>query len=177
MNASSASAASSSSDPAGPQLTGPGRVVGPAWFARTVLAPMTKRLNPLIVRRAGQPGFAMAAQIRHVGRRSGRSYVTPVTVRRDGASVVIGLTFGSQSDWARNVLAAGRCSMLIDGIEYEATSPQVVDTAEAGPFIRSAYSGFERFMLRRVLGISQLMRLAVTPAASDSAPGPVVLPQ
>jgi hypothetical protein len=38
---------------------------------------MTKVLNPLIVRFAGRRRFPMAAQIQHVGGRSGKAYVTP----------------------------------------------------------------------------------------------------
>jgi deazaflavin-dependent oxidoreductase (nitroreductase family) len=145
------------------------RPVGPSWVARHLLGPMTKKLNPLIVRRAGRAGFGMAAQVRHVGRRSGRTYVTPVTVRYDGDAVVIGLTFGNQSDWARNVLAAGGASMLIDGREYQATSPQLMDLADAEPFVRSTYTAFERFILRHVLGIRQFMRLTIAPAGEAAA--------
>jgi len=127
------------------------------------MRPLTKRINPLIVRRAGRPGFTMAAQLRHVGRRSGRAYVTPVTIRREGDAIMIALTFGNEADWARNVLAAGRCSLLIDGTEYDASAPQLVDRADAAAFIHSGYSRFERTMLR-VLGIRQFMRLTVAPA-------------
>jgi deazaflavin-dependent oxidoreductase (nitroreductase family) len=153
------------------QVQRPAITAGPSWFPRIVLRPLIKVLNPLIVRRAGRPGFDMAAQVRHVGRRSGRPYATPVTVRRAGDVVMIGLTFGSQSDWARNVLAAGRCSMLIDGVEYEASSPAVVDLADAADFVSSAYTGFERLMLRRVLGIRQFMRLILAPASGEPGGG------
>ena len=67
---------------------------------------MTRVLNPLIVRLA-LLHFHMAAQLTHTGRRSGRTYVTPVGARRAGDLVLIPLTFGNQSDWSRNVLAAG----------------------------------------------------------------------
>ena len=68
---------------------------------------MTKMLNPLIVKLAGRRHFRMAAQIRHVGRRSGRTYTTPVSARRTGDMVAIALTFGNQSDWSRNIRSAG----------------------------------------------------------------------
>jgi hypothetical protein len=53
--------------------------VSPAPFVRTVIGPMTRVLNPLIVKFAGRRHFFMAAQIQHVGRRSGKVYVTPAT--------------------------------------------------------------------------------------------------
>lgn len=44
----------------------------------------------------------------HVGRTTGRNYRTPVWLLRDGESFRFSLTYGAQSDWVRNVLAAGR---------------------------------------------------------------------
>jgi deazaflavin-dependent oxidoreductase (nitroreductase family) len=77
-------------------------------------------LNPLIVRLAGRRHFRMAARLTHTGRRSGRTYLTPVGARRAGDMVLIPLTFGNQSDWSRNVLAAGHCSLRLAGARYEA---------------------------------------------------------
>jgi deazaflavin-dependent oxidoreductase (nitroreductase family) len=54
------------------------------------------------------PGFAIVS---HVGRRSGRRYRTPVNVFRDGDRYLFALTYGSDSDWVRNVLAAGGCEI------------------------------------------------------------------
>jgi deazaflavin-dependent oxidoreductase (nitroreductase family) len=50
------------------------------------------------------PGFAV---VWHVGRRSGRSYRTPVNLFRRGDGYVIALTYGADSLWVRNALAAG----------------------------------------------------------------------
>jgi len=159
---SSSTSATSSRDLSAPS---PPKPVGPAWVPRVLMRPMIKKLNPIINRRAGRAGFELAAQIRHVGRRSGRAYVTPVTVRRlDSDTVMIGLTYGNQSDWARNVMAAGGCELRMDGRDYHATSPRLVDLADAGPAFRSVYTRFQRTVIRRVLGISQFMQLTVTPA-------------
>jgi hypothetical protein len=46
--------------------------VAPSLVVRIVMRPMTRVLNPLIRKLAGRRHFRMAAQIRHVGRRSGR---------------------------------------------------------------------------------------------------------
>jgi len=54
------------------------------------------------------PGFAI---VTHVGRRSGRTYRTPVNVFRDDGRYVFALTYGRESDWVRNVLAAGGCEI------------------------------------------------------------------
>ena len=55
--------------------------VGPSRFVRVVMAPMTKMLNPLVATLAGRRHFPMAAQIHHVGRRTGTPYVTSVGAR------------------------------------------------------------------------------------------------
>jgi deazaflavin-dependent oxidoreductase (nitroreductase family) len=66
-------------------------------------------LNRLTLRVAGYlPGFAIVS---HVGRKSGRVYRTPVNAFRTDGGYVIALTYGSGSDWVKNVLAAGSCEL------------------------------------------------------------------
>ncbi|MGE5293163.1 MAG: nitroreductase family deazaflavin-dependent oxidoreductase [Micromonosporaceae bacterium] len=137
--------------------------VAPSLVVKIALRPMTKMLNPLIRKLAGRPHFRMAAQIRHVGRRSGRPYVTPAGARRSGDAVVIPLTFGNQSDWSRNVRAAGGCSIRLNGRDYDATQPEFLSPQEAKPLVRSAFSPLERASFK-MLGIRQYMRLHVVAA-------------
>jgi deazaflavin-dependent oxidoreductase (nitroreductase family) len=126
------------------------------------IAPLRNLLNPLVVKRAGTRRFAMAARLEHVGRRSGRTYVTPVTTRRHGDGVYIALTFGNQSDWARNVLAAGGGTIRMDGTDFAASDPVLIEWPDAKPAVRSAFSPVERAMLH-AFGIKQFMRLTVRP--------------
>lgn len=74
------------------------------------LAHFNKRVTNRIARRVAWwlPGFAI---VTHVGRRSGRTYRTPVNVFRDESGYVFALTYGRDSDWVRNVLAAGECEI------------------------------------------------------------------
>jgi len=124
------------------------------------MGPMTRPLNPLIVKAAGRRHFGMAAQIRHTGRRSGRSYTTPASARISGDVAVIPLTFGSQSDWSRNVRAAGGCSIRLNGRDYDLTQPELLSVADVQPLIRSIFSPTQRAAFR-MLGIRQVMRLRV----------------
>ena len=137
--------------------------VGPSPIVETVMRPMTKLLNPLIVKLAGGRHFGLAAQIRHVGRRSGRTYTTPVSARRSGDMVVIALTFGNQSDWSRNVRSNGGGKILIKGKDYDVTQPQVMSRQEAFPLVQAAFNPIERAGFR-MLGIKQVMILRVVPA-------------
>jgi len=47
--------------------------------------------------------------VHHRGRRSGTAYTTPVNVFVDGDRFVIALTYGADTDWLRNITAAGGC--------------------------------------------------------------------
>ena len=53
--------------------------------------------------------------VHHVGRKSGKTYVTPVMVFRAQSRWLFALTYGSQVDWARNVVAAGRKTVANSG--------------------------------------------------------------
>jgi deazaflavin-dependent oxidoreductase (nitroreductase family) len=134
--------------------------VPPSRFVKTVMRPMTRVLNPLIMKLAGRPHFHMAARLTHTGRRSGRTYTTPVGARLAGDIVLIPLTFGNQSDWSRNVLAAGHCHLRLGGTDYDAAAPTLLSPQEAGPQVRAAFGRFERASMR-MLGIQQFLRLSV----------------
>jgi deazaflavin-dependent oxidoreductase (nitroreductase family) len=69
------------------------------------------------------PGFAVVI---HKGRRSGRTYRTPVNIFRSGNGYVIALTYGSDRDWVKNVLAAGRCDIEYRGGTVRLTDPRLV---------------------------------------------------
>jgi deazaflavin-dependent oxidoreductase (nitroreductase family) len=69
------------------------------------------------------PGFAIVS---HVGRRSGRSYRTPVNLFRRGDGYVIALTYGAGSQWVRNVLAAGGADIESRGRRLHLIDPKVV---------------------------------------------------
>jgi deazaflavin-dependent oxidoreductase (nitroreductase family) len=88
-----------------------------ARFNRSVTNPL---LRPLAAR---LPGFAIVS---HTGRRSGRRYSNPVNLFRTGDRCVIPLTYGADSQWVRNVLAAGGCEVQTRGRRIELAEPNVV---------------------------------------------------
>jgi deazaflavin-dependent oxidoreductase (nitroreductase family) len=112
----------------------------------------------------------MAAQIHHVGRRSGKKYVTPAGARRTGDTIVIPLTFGNRSDWALNVRAAGGCSIRLNGADYVAVQPEFLAVRDAQPLMRSAFTPLERALFR-LLGIRLVLSLHARPARSPTVPG------
>lgn len=88
----------------------------PHWVTRT-----NKRLlNPVMLRVA--TGVGPMAVVRHLGRRSGREYRTPVFAfaYRDGehVRVAFALTYGPDVDWVRNIDAAGSFVLERRGVDY-----------------------------------------------------------
>lgn len=80
--------------------------------------------NPILGHVAGRlPGFAIVV---HTGRRSGRVYRTPVNLFRTGDAYVIALTYGSDTQWVRNVQAAGGCEVVTRGERFRLGEPRIV---------------------------------------------------
>jgi deazaflavin-dependent oxidoreductase (nitroreductase family) len=83
-----------------------------------------KVTNPILGHVAGRlPGFAI---VTHVGRRSGTRRTTPVNLFRDGDSSVIALMYGPESQWVKNVLAAGSCEVHTQGRDVRLVDARVV---------------------------------------------------
>jgi len=69
--------------------------------------------------------------VRHLGRRSGRSYATPVVAVEHDDSFLIALPYGERTDWMKNVLASGKATVVTHGRTYGIDRPQVIPMAEA----------------------------------------------
>lgn len=91
----------------------------PRWLAKANRAGFNRMIR-LIAPWA--PGFGIVI---HRGRRSGRTYRTPVNVFRREDGFVIALTYGRESDWVKNVLAAGGCELQTRRHRHMLTSPRL----------------------------------------------------
>jgi hypothetical protein len=81
---------------------------------------------------SGRRWFPLWGIVRHTGRTSGRPYALPVAVHRSATGFIIPIPFGDQTQWVRNVLAAGTCTLRWRAHEYPLTDPHVVGWAEVG---------------------------------------------
>ena len=90
------------------------------WLAKINIA-FTNRITSLFA--GWLPGFGI---LTHVGRRSGKVYRTPVNVFRASDGFIIALTYSSQSEWVKNVLAAGGCELKTRRRKYQLSAPNVV---------------------------------------------------
>jgi deazaflavin-dependent oxidoreductase (nitroreductase family) len=82
--------------------------------------------------------------IRHVGRKSGRTYETPLILARVPGGFIAELTYGEKVDWYRNVVAAGGCVVVHHGEEFRVARIETC-TADRG---RSAYPGPIQWILK-----------------------------
>lgn len=112
--------------------------------------------NPLVMRAAGTPG-ADASIVRHVRRRTGTPYETPVGAVATENGFAIGLPYGTAPDWVENVVAAGSAVVVHEGSTYPVDGPEVVDTRRAGRYftakerrIQRLYGVRDFLLLRRV---------------------------
>ena len=73
------------------------------------------------------------AVIRHIGRRSGKPYETPIIVEPLDDGFVIALTYGPEVDWYRNIQAADHSALVWHGQTYTLDKPQTVAPETALP--------------------------------------------
>jgi deazaflavin-dependent oxidoreductase (nitroreductase family) len=90
------------------------------WLAKINVA-FTNRITGLFA--GWLPGFGILS---HVGRKSGKVYRTPINVFRASNGFIIALTYSSQSEWVKNVLAEGGCELKTRGKKYQLSAPRVV---------------------------------------------------
>ena len=112
-------------------------------FSRRFRTLLKHTLNPLTLRLtlAGLGPFTI---VRHVGRRSGKHYATPLLLAPIAGGFVAELTYGPNVDWFQNVMAAGHCTIVRGGKEIAIDRIEPMDSA-AG---RQAFPLAARSVLR-----------------------------
>ena len=118
------------------------------WVAAFNLA-VTNRITSLFA--GWLPGFGILA---HAGRKSGKFYRTPVNVFRAPNGFVIALTYSSQCEWVKNVLAAGGCELKTRGKKYQLSAPKVVRDPTRRQF------PFPVRLVLRIVGAEEYMELS-----------------
>jgi deazaflavin-dependent oxidoreductase (nitroreductase family) len=119
------------------------------WLAKINIA-FTNRITGLFA--GWLPGFGI---LTHVGRKSGKVYRTPINVFRASNGFIIALTYSSQSEWVKNVLAAGGCELQTRGKKYHLSGPNVVHDS-----MRRRFPIPVRVVLR-IVGADEYMELSV----------------
>jgi deazaflavin-dependent oxidoreductase (nitroreductase family) len=89
-----------------------------------VIRPFTTHVfNPIARRFAGWlPGFGI---LEYKGRKSGRTYRTPINVFRRGDWFVFALTYGADVQWVKNIVGAGGCILRTRGRAVRLVDPEL----------------------------------------------------
>lgn len=123
----------------------------PRWWAH-----MNKwTFNPRELRKGRRPVMI------HVGRTSGREHQTPLDAYRVEGGYLFVPVYGVQSDWVRNVLAAGSARLRVDGTEVPLTAPRLIDADAAFALLPDgtqrppAWLTIEQYLLTDVREVEQ----------------------
>ena len=148
--------------------------LGAAWVNRVA--------DPWLIRQgvvAGSNGEL--GLLEHVGRSSGTVRVTPIHPVRttDGFRIVVPL--GAESQWARNVIAAGRCRIQVGQIVHELDEPRLVGpSAVAGLPMPAArlmdWLGFRYLLLRQFAEHEGTLETRAAEAAAAEMEATQVIP-
>jgi len=116
-------------------------------------------VNP-VLRNLAHSSRGHFALLRHVGRRSGKTYENPIMAFRVENGFIIVLTYGPNTDWLRNLQAAGQGSLLWHKQEYALQGPEFINAQTALP----ALPPFIKFVLRRI-GEEGFVKVASQPVS------------
>src|SRR5213593_3715745 len=119
----------------------------PRWLAR-VNRHLTNRITGPIAPRL--PGFGVVV---HTGRTTHRRRRTPVNVFERDGRYLIALTYGSDAQWVRNVLASGGCELETRGRTLPMTRPRLIRDQR-----RRAMPPFVRLVLG-LIGVTEFLEL------------------
>lgn len=109
--------------------------------------------NPRVMRTAGTEG-TQTSIIEHVGRKSGKTFQTPVDIIDTTTRMLIALPYGARTDWLRNVLDAGSATVVTRGERVRVDRPAVVPTADVAELIPA-----RTLRTLRLFGVSQCLSL------------------
>lgn len=116
-------------------------------------------INP-ILRYATRSSHGPFALLRHVGRKSGKTYENPIMVWRVEDGFIIALTYGPRVDWLRNLQTAEQGTLRWHRQEYVFQTPVFIDE-------KVALRAFPAF-IRGILGIHgthEFVKLVARPVA------------
>ena len=120
---------------------------------QAALRRFTRATRPLAMRSAGTEKSSTSV-VRHVGRRSGRTYETPVVAVENDDSFLIALPYGERTDWMKNVVASGEAAVVAHGRTFGVDQPKVIPMTEA-----TRYFGPKEQRLHRRFAIETCLRV------------------
>ncbi len=120
----------------------------------SLMRTLAVRTGGLNRRMAGTRWFPLWGVLRHVGRKSGTAYQTPIVALPTRDGFLIPLPFGDGTQWLKNIQASDRSGLRHAGHDYVIVQPELLDLETAGPDL----PGWVRFAAGHV-GIGQFVRV------------------
>jgi deazaflavin-dependent oxidoreductase (nitroreductase family) len=130
------------------RMPDPTRLHGLRAFTRRFVNPMTRRVAGWL------PGFGL---LLYRGRKTGRDYRTPMNVFRRGEEYVFALTYGSDVQWVKNIMAAGECQLVTRGRTLRLIGPRLFHDPQ-----RSLMPAFVRPFLG-FMRVTEFLRMRISP--------------
>ena len=97
------------------------------WFPRAGTRWVNDLVDPLLVGKGWSgTGRSEIGTLEHIGRTSGRRYLTPIHPVRTPNGFRIVVPLGERSYWVANVLAAGHCRLHLHDTVFDLDEPTLV---------------------------------------------------
>jgi deazaflavin-dependent oxidoreductase (nitroreductase family) len=110
--------------------------------------------NPVIRTFAGS--FGPFALVRHQGRRTGRTYTTPVLAFGTPDQLFVGVLYGANSDWVRNVLESGHAEVRWHRESRDYRHVELIARDQALPKVPATLrGGFRLLGVRNFVGLGR----------------------
>ena len=100
---------------------------------------------------------AAAGHILHCGRTTGRNFATPVLAFRTPDGLVIGVLYGTISEWVRNVQSSGGVQVKRRGTTRSYRQPRLISRNDGLGLLPGVLRG-----PFRALGVHNFLRLSVS---------------
>jgi deazaflavin-dependent oxidoreductase (nitroreductase family) len=126
-------------------------------FRDTLRRANRRWFNPLVLRFAGHEPWPVA-RLEHRGRTTGLFRATPVLAWPVAGGFVVAMPYGTDVDWARNLLHAGEGVLQYQGVRYRVGNPRIVPAREIGGDVPGAIAS-----LVAASGMHHVARLEVLP--------------
>lgn len=102
-----------------------------------------------VTTRAALSGHGPFSLVRHVGRKTGKTYQTPLILARLGRDFVAELTYGEEVSWYRNAVAAHGCTIIWRGAAHRIVAIEPCDPEVALRAFGEPAAGILRLLKRR----------------------------
>jgi deazaflavin-dependent oxidoreductase (nitroreductase family) len=96
--------------------------------------------NPLAVRFGGWA--PLNGTLEHVGRKSGKTYQTPLNIFETADGFVVPVGYGLESHWVQNALAGGPLKVHKAGRTVQVVNARIVSKVDAEPLVTRGQTMF-----------------------------------